>query len=164
MNKRIYFLSLIVLPLLLNSCSYKAPATYTVPTSENENINQNTNQNSADQNTNKKTNVNVNTSVNVNTNTAVNTNVAKPKNINVTLSGFAFNPKIITIKKGDTIIWTNQDPVGHTVTSDPGSAVNFSSSTLDKGDTYRMTFNAVGTFNYHCSPHPSMTAQIIVTE
>ena len=157
MNKRLYFFSLVVLPLALSSCSYQPTATNNArPAAEiinsNQNINQNNNTNSA----------NVNIPINTNVAVPTNTNIVKPTTVNVTLSGFAFNPKTITIKKGTTIVWTNQDSVGHTVTSDDGSAVN--SAILNKGDKYQFTFNSTGTFNYHCSPHPNMTAKIIVIE
>ena len=36
----------------------------------------------------------------------------------VTISGFAFNPSVITVKPGQTVHWTNLDNTTHTVTSD----------------------------------------------
>ena len=40
---------------------------------------------------------------------------ASPDTFDVTISGFAFDPKSITILKGDTVVWTNNDPVIHTL-------------------------------------------------
>lgn len=159
MNKKLYFFSFIVLPLALSSCSYQ-PSTINnaQPTTEVINSNQN-----IDQNDNTDT-ANVNIQTNTNIAVPTNTNTIKSTTVNVTLSGFAFSPKTITIKKGTTVIWTNQDSVGHTVTSDSDSALNFSSTILNNSNNYKMTFNSVGTFSYHCSPHPNMTAKIIVTE
>jgi len=78
----------------------------------------------------------------------------------VKISNFAFSPSTITIKKGDTVKWTNLDSVRHTVTSNSGSELN--SELLSKTESYSRTFNQAGTYNYHCTPHPSMKAKIIV--
>jgi len=78
----------------------------------------------------------------------------------VQIIDFAFQPDEITIKKGETITWTNQDEEQHTVTSDEGTELD--SELLSNGQTYSHTFNEAGTFPYHCTPHPFMTAKIIV--
>jgi len=78
----------------------------------------------------------------------------------VTIQGFAFDPKTLTVKVGTTVTWTNQDSVGHTVTLDDGSA---GSGTLQQGATFQQTFSKAGSFAYHCKIHPSMTATVTVT-
>ena len=83
-----------------------------------------------------------------------------PQNYNVELKGYAFSPANLTIKVGDTIIWTNSDLVIHTVTSDTGNEL--SSSSLSNNGTFSHTFSTAGTFAYHCSPHSSMKATIVV--
>jgi plastocyanin len=80
----------------------------------------------------------------------------------VEIKDFAFSPATITVKKGATVTWTNQDGVGHTVTSDDGNEL--SSETFSKGQTFTHTFNTVGTFQYHCQPHPYMKGTVVVTE
>jgi plastocyanin len=77
----------------------------------------------------------------------------------VSIAGFSFKPASITIPVGTTVTWTNTDSAGHTVTADDGS---FTSATLATGATFSQSFTAAGTFAYHCSIHPSMTATIIV--
>ena len=79
----------------------------------------------------------------------------------IAIQNFAFSPSSVTIKKGDRIMWTNKDAVVHTATSDTG---NFDSSSLSTNKNYNRTFNTVGTFTYHCTPHPFMEGTIIVTE
>jgi plastocyanin len=81
-----------------------------------------------------------------------------PSGNNVEIKGSAFNPITITIKKGDTITWTNNDPVTHTVTI-PGVT---DSGSIPSGQTFSFTFSNAGTFDYHCSIHTSMTGKIIV--
>ena len=78
----------------------------------------------------------------------------------IRIANFAFSPAEIRIRKGEAVTWSNEDSVGHTVTSDSGGELG--SSLLDKGQTYSHTFNNEGVFSYHCTPHPSMKAKVIV--
>lgn len=80
----------------------------------------------------------------------------------VEIDGMAFSPSNITVKKGTTVTWTNNDSVSHTVTSDSGTTMD--SELLRRGDNYSVTFDEVGTFTYHCTPHPAMTGTVTVTE
>jgi plastocyanin len=77
----------------------------------------------------------------------------------VTISGFAFSPQTLTVSKGTTVTWTNNDSTTHTVTSDTGV---WDSGNLAPGKTFSNTFNQTGTFPYHCKIHTSMTAKIVV--
>ena len=83
-----------------------------------------------------------------------------PKTHAVTIQSFAFVQSSITIKKGDIVVWTNKDSAPHNVIGDGGLA----SATISTNATYSFTFNATGTFSYHCSFHPSMTGRVVVTE
>jgi plastocyanin len=74
----------------------------------------------------------------------------------VSISGFAFSPALINVSVGDNVTWKNNDATTHTVTSDTGSAVQFSSGDLGEGATYTFVFTQAGDFPYHCSIHPSM--------
>jgi LPXTG-motif cell wall-anchored protein len=78
----------------------------------------------------------------------------------VTISDFKFAPKSITVKVGDTVTWSNQGPTGHSATANDGT---FDTGLLTKGSTGQFRFTKAGTFNYHCTPHPYMTAKVIVT-
>ena len=75
----------------------------------------------------------------------------------VLMQGYAFQPVEITIQKGETITWINQDSVRHTVT---GSF--FDSGLLGKGQSFIQVFNESGVFDYRCLPHPGMKGKIIV--
>ncbi len=87
--------------------------------------------------------------------------VVAPPRVSVTIQGFAFSPATVTVKKGTTVVWTNNDSVGHTVT---GGERGPTSRLLGQGETYSFTFDTSGTFGYQCSPHPSMRGSVIVTE
>ncbi|MGB8219014.1 MAG: cupredoxin domain-containing protein [Methanoregula sp.] len=80
----------------------------------------------------------------------------------ITMKNFAFNPSTLTVKTGTVVTWVNQDATTHTVTSDTGSLVPFSSDPIPPGASYNVTFTTPGTYTYHCSIHPSMTGTIVV--
>lgn len=82
-----------------------------------------------------------------------------PNSASITISNFEFNPQAITVNKGTTVKWINQDSATHTVTGDNGGP---SSGNLAQGASYSYTFDQTGSFPYHCSIHPSMTATVIV--
>ncbi len=77
----------------------------------------------------------------------------------VTIVGFAFGPNNLTVAVGTTVTWTNDDGPSHTTTSD---AEGWNSGTLSTGATFQVVFDTPGTFTYHCSIHPSMTATVTV--
>lgn len=84
-----------------------------------------------------------------------------PSSNAVSIQNFAFSPATLTVKTGSTVTWTNLDSAPHTVTSDSGA---FGSGQLANGGSFSYTFNTAGTFDYHCSNHPSMKAKIIVEQ
>ena len=80
----------------------------------------------------------------------------------VGISNFAFSPTDITIKKGTTVTWTNNDSVAHTVKFESSDIPE--SENLGNGQSFSFTFNNQGTFNYICGLHPSMHGTVTVTE
>lgn len=77
----------------------------------------------------------------------------------VSIRNFAFHPSSLEVPVGTTVVWINDDTVGHTVSSDEGK---FESGTLEQGDQFGFKFTTPGRYKYHCSPHPYMTAEIVV--
>lgn len=75
----------------------------------------------------------------------------------INIQNFAFSPATLTVKKGTTVTWTNNDSAPHQIKS-----ATFNSSQLGKGQTFSFTFNDSGTFDYSCAIHPSMLGKIIV--
>lgn len=73
------------------------------------------------------------------------------------IQDYKFNPEVLTISKGETVTWVNQDAVGHTATGK-----SFDSGILGKGATFKFTFKDAGVFDYICTPHPYMKASVIV--
>ncbi len=80
-----------------------------------------------------------------------------PEKNTVLIQSYTFQPAEITIQKGETVTWINQDSVDHTVTG-----TSFDSGLLSKGKVFKQTLNETGTFDYHCTSHPSMKGKVIV--
>jgi plastocyanin len=78
---------------------------------------------------------------------------------NVSIVNYTFSPATVTINVGDTVIWTNQDSVNHTTTSNTRI---WDSHNLGKSATFQFTFNQAGTFPYFCDRHEYMTGTVIV--
>jgi plastocyanin len=78
----------------------------------------------------------------------------------VKIVDFAFRPGTLTIAKGTRVRWTNKGAVTHTSTSNKGV---WDSGSIAPGDTFSRVFKKAGTFKYHCTLHPTMTAKIVVS-
>jgi len=77
-----------------------------------------------------------------------------------------FVPDALTIPKGTTVTWTNNDDTLHTVTSGSAEEDNpgniFDSSYLTNGKSYNRKFTNAGEFDYFCTLHPYMKGKVIV--
>ena len=92
--------------------------------------------------------------------------------IGVGIADKAFAPTGIVVAKGDTVTWTITKAIAdaHTVTSGkPGDAdagklfdSGFAELQVD-GDTYSVTFDTPGTYDYFCQVHATvMTGKVVV--
>jgi plastocyanin len=84
---------------------------------------------------------------------------AGPGTNEVWIQSMAFNPSVITVAAGTTIKWTNKEAITHTVTSKTDL---FDSGPIGSNGTFSFTFPSAGTFDYHCTIHPSMVASVVV--
>lgn len=82
----------------------------------------------------------------------------------VILKDLDFKTKKLTIKKGETVTWVNQDTAKHDITFDDEAMKSASSELFGNGESFKHQFDTVGTFSYHCTPHPFMKAVIEVVE
>ena len=78
----------------------------------------------------------------------------------VNIQNMAFNPASLSILAGDTVVWTNNDAMPHTVTSNSGTELQ--SAQLSQGQFFQHIFPTAGTYAYHCMVHPSMTGSVTV--
>ncbi len=77
-----------------------------------------------------------------------------------------FIPSSVSIMKGDTVVWSNDDSAAHTVTSGSpadGPSGMFDSSLLIGGKSFEHTFDSSGSVDYFCMVHPWMTGSIQVS-
>jgi plastocyanin len=84
---------------------------------------------------------------------------------NVVMKDISFKPSSVTVPKGGSVTWTNEDTVGHDVTKISGPGPSFKSGTaggLNGGDTYKQTFTKAGTVKYVCTVHPGMEGTVVV--
>jgi plastocyanin len=79
----------------------------------------------------------------------------------VVIDNFAFAPSALTVTRGTTVTWTNQDDEPHTVTSD-GDEKLLKSPALDTDDSFTFTFDKAGTYKYFCTIHPRMQGTVTV--
>lgn len=98
---------------------------------------------------------------------AVNKNLQKanPNNesASVSITNFTFGPPQITVKKGGSISWTNNDSVPHTVV-ETDKQTGPSSGNLSNGAKYTYTYQNPGIYRYHCSIHPNMIGVVKVVD
>ena len=74
-----------------------------------------------------------------------------------------FDPEVIHVPVGTTVVWENTDSVVHTVTSgNPQGGANgsFDSDMIAAGDSFKFAFNAPGKEDYFCMVHPWMIGSV----
>lgn len=77
----------------------------------------------------------------------------------VRIGDFDYAPATVTIRVGDTVTWTNRDPVEHTATATNGS---FDTGLIAPDGSARIRFTRAGTYAYLCTPHPDMRGTVVV--
>ena len=78
---------------------------------------------------------------------------SSPSPNTVVMGSGSFSPASITVTRGTTITWRNDDGVAHTSTSD---STGWDTGNTSPGASKTTTFNTPGTFRYHCTYHRAM--------
>jgi plastocyanin len=79
----------------------------------------------------------------------------------VSIGVIGYSPSSLTITKGGSVIWSNENPSGPvTVSSDTGV---FDSGDVQPGHTFGHTFKKPGTYKYSDKHQPLHKGEIIVT-
>ena len=76
----------------------------------------------------------------------------------VAMDGTRFVPEILTVKRGDRIVWVNRDPFPHTATA----GQTFDSKSIAAGESWTYVARTPGEFAYVCTLHPGMKGTLIV--
>jgi aldose sugar dehydrogenase len=78
----------------------------------------------------------------------------------------SYSPEPIEIDSGQTVTWFNGDTISHTVTSGQDGDLDegnlFDSDAIIPNQSYSLTFESPGEFNYYCIYHPTMVGEVIV--
>jgi plastocyanin len=82
-----------------------------------------------------------------------------PRTHQVAIRGMEFVPATVEVAVGDTIVWTNEDIVPHTVTST--APPTFDSAGIESKKQWQHTVTVTGDFPYVCTFHPTMHGTII---
>jgi plastocyanin len=83
-----------------------------------------------------------------------------PGGAKVSVQDNTFKPGDITVKSGDTVTFTNDGGVTHTVTATDGA--DFDSGSLAPGKTFSFVAAGHGKISYVCTIHPGMQGTITV--
>lgn len=79
--------------------------------------------------------------------------------VEATMRNIRFHPHRIVVHLGQTVRWTNDDQVVHTVAS---SQLRVASEGIDPGKTFSYTPKRRGTFAYFCTIHANQTGVLVV--
>ena len=79
--------------------------------------------------------------------------------VTIKMSEIMFEPRDIKISRGTKVTWVNNDTVEHYVNTDSHPGHTYypaqNSSALKQGESFSLTFDAIGIYPYHCSAHES---------
>jgi plastocyanin len=75
----------------------------------------------------------------------------------VAMAGLKFSPATLSVRKGTTVVFDNDDVAPHTITSQ-GDTID--SGVLNPGKSFSLVVTAG--FKYRCTIHPFMTASVVV--
>ena len=77
-----------------------------------------------------------------------------------------YEPDVAVVPLGNSIVWTNEDLVTHTVTSTDDLGETFDSGLMAENETFILetTELGVGQYDYFCIVHPSMRSTLIIEE
>ena len=79
----------------------------------------------------------------------------------VEIAAFVYRPAGLAVAPGDTVVFTNRDPVPHTATAADGS---WDSGSLAKDASWRLVVPEGGIGAYRCAFHPNMAASLARAE
>jgi plastocyanin len=85
---------------------------------------------------------------------------AAPRRHVVAIRGMTFQPPVLSVAPGDTVVWINRDLVPHTATGRGTGA--WDTGILASGDSARYVPLGPGDWAYGCRLHPTMAAHLLV--
>lgn len=82
----------------------------------------------------------------------------------IKIAKMKFQTTEVRIKSGSTVTWANTEPLPHNVHFKTGAGLDkdVEGPMLRANQTYSVKFNAPGTYDYICTPHPFMKGKVVV--
>jgi plastocyanin len=81
-----------------------------------------------------------------------------PAKHTIEIKAMKFQPTELVVKKGDTVVWVNQDIVAHDVTEAPGKA--WASPIMASGASWSLVVEKSA--DYYCSIHVVMKGKLLM--
>ena len=82
----------------------------------------------------------------------------QPTTHTIVIDRMRFTPDTLTVRRGDHVVWRNNDLVAHTATA----AKVFDSGSIEPGASWSTTLRKAGSVPYVCTFHPGMKATLTV--
>ena len=82
-----------------------------------------------------------------------------PKTHVITIENMRFNPEVLTVQRGDRVVWINKDLFPHTATADNKA---FDSRSIEPSASWTYKARKAGEYAYVCTFHPTMKARLTV--
>jgi plastocyanin len=77
----------------------------------------------------------------------------------VEIRGMAFQPEVLQLQRGDTVVWINRDIVPHSATATKASG--WDTGPLAQGQSGQYVVRHQGAYLYYCRLHPTMQGKLI---
>ena len=84
---------------------------------------------------------------------------AAPGTVVVTIEQMRFNPPVLTVRRGDRVVWVNKDLVPHTASA---TSKAFESHSIAPNASWSYVAGTRGNFAYGCEFHPTMRGTLVV--
>jgi plastocyanin len=87
---------------------------------------------------------------------------AEASDITVKMKSLSYDPKVVEVHVGDSVVWTNNSFTNHSATSDDGKTFD-TDEVKPEGSSKPVKFEKEGEFKYHCKIHgKSMSGTVVV--
>ncbi|HJR17299.1 MAG TPA: plastocyanin/azurin family copper-binding protein [Gemmatimonadales bacterium] len=77
----------------------------------------------------------------------------------VEIQGMTFQPAVLEVERGDTVVWVNRDMVPHTATGTGGQS--WTTGVLSQSQSGQYVVLTRGVTAYFCELHPVMEGKLI---
>ncbi|HET9949499.1 MAG TPA: cupredoxin domain-containing protein [Longimicrobiales bacterium] len=84
----------------------------------------------------------------------------EPVRHELAMRAFGFEPAVVEVHEGDTLVWTNHDIVPHTVTS---KEAGWDSGVIPPGASWTLVASGHGSVPFACIYHPTMKGTLTVS-